>query len=131
MRVHFGAQKCPKSAKNDENRRFACICAQFSAKNRAAIDIVSEIELLTPSAFTIPSPETQNARCARMSSRACKPATFVEEAPPKPPIQEDKANQATPNHPPSPNKRIPQQHAPEYGENGNSRVSKHRRKKLF
>jgi hypothetical protein len=91
------------------------LCAQFIAKKRAANEVVSEIELMTPSAFTIPSPTTQKVRCARMSSRACKPATFVEKAPPNPPIQEAKANQETQNHPPMPNTAIPRQPRPKYG----------------
>ncbi|MEX0726389.1 MAG: hypothetical protein WD065_08990 [Planctomycetaceae bacterium] len=79
---------------------------------------MSEIELMTPSAFTNLSPATAKTRCARMSSRAYKSATFVDKTPPKPPIQEVEANQATPNHPPLPNTQIPQQTGPKYGENG-------------
>ncbi|MEX0728080.1 MAG: hypothetical protein WD065_17550, partial [Planctomycetaceae bacterium] len=89
-----------KVTKNHQNRQKSMICAHFSAKKRARIDIVSEIELMTPSAFTIPSPTTQNTPYARTLSRARKPATFVDEAPLNPPIQEAEANQATPNHPP-------------------------------
>ncbi|MEX1232939.1 MAG: hypothetical protein WEB58_22010 [Planctomycetaceae bacterium] len=90
----------------------------FQRKKYAANAIVSEIELMTPTAFTIPSPATQKTRCARISSRACQSATFVGEAPPKPTIQVTKENQATKNHPPLPDTQIPQQTEPKYGENG-------------
>ncbi|MEX1232623.1 MAG: hypothetical protein WEB58_20425, partial [Planctomycetaceae bacterium] len=86
-----------KVTKNHQKRQKSTHCAHFSAKKHARIAIVSAIELLTPSAFTIPSPATQKVRCARLSSRACKSATFVDEPPPNPPIQEAEANQATPN----------------------------------
>ncbi|MEX0728874.1 MAG: hypothetical protein WD065_21550, partial [Planctomycetaceae bacterium] len=89
-----------KVTKNHQKRQKSMLCAQFSAKKRAAINVVSEIELMTSSALTNPSPVRAIARCARMSSRASKSATFVAEAPPNPPIQEAEANQATPNHPP-------------------------------
>ncbi|MEX1230215.1 MAG: hypothetical protein WEB58_08245 [Planctomycetaceae bacterium] len=79
---------------------------------------MSEIELMTPSALTNASPVRANARCARMSSRACKSATFVAEAPPKPPLQEAEENQATQNHPPLPDTQISQQSGTKYGENG-------------
>ncbi|MEX1230532.1 MAG: hypothetical protein WEB58_09840 [Planctomycetaceae bacterium] len=92
---------------------------------------MSDIELMMPSALTNASPVVEIARCARMSPRACKPATFVDEVPLKPPIQEAEANQATPNHPPMPNTAIPQQHALEYGENGNSRIANIAAKSCF
>ncbi|MEX0728242.1 MAG: hypothetical protein WD065_18375, partial [Planctomycetaceae bacterium] len=92
-----------KSPKNHQKRQKSTLCAHFSAKKCVANAIVSEIELMTPSALTNLSLATQKVRCARMSARACKSATFVDEAPPQPIIQEAEANQATPNHPPRPN----------------------------
>ncbi|MEX0728866.1 MAG: hypothetical protein WD065_21510, partial [Planctomycetaceae bacterium] len=92
-----------KVTKNHQKRQKSTLCAHFSATKQAEIDVMSEIELTTPSALTNPSLATQKTRYARTLSRARKPATFVDEAPPKPPIQEAEANQATPNHPPRPN----------------------------
>ncbi|MEX1232586.1 MAG: hypothetical protein WEB58_23900 [Planctomycetaceae bacterium] len=104
-----------KVTKYHQKRQKSTHCAHFIAKKHAGIAILSEIELLAPSALTIPSPTTQKVRCTRMSSRACQPAIFVDKAPPQPTIQEAEANQATPNHPPMPDTQIPQQTSPEYG----------------
>ncbi|MEX1232030.1 MAG: hypothetical protein WEB58_17430 [Planctomycetaceae bacterium] len=131
MRVPLRRKNAKKTTKNDKNRRFARICAQFSAKNCAGIDVVSEIELKTPSAFTNASPVLAIARYARTSSRARKPATFVDEAPLKSPIQEAEANQATQNHPPLPNMAVPQQTGPKYGYNGESRMANIAAKSCF
>ncbi|MEX1231158.1 MAG: hypothetical protein WEB58_13010, partial [Planctomycetaceae bacterium] len=106
MRAPSERKNDQKVTKNHQKRQKSTLCTPLRAKKRAEIDIAFEIELLAPSALTNPSPVRANARCARMSSRACKPATFVGEAPPKPPIQEAEANQATPNHPPLPNTQI-------------------------
>ncbi|MEX1230658.1 MAG: hypothetical protein WEB58_10485 [Planctomycetaceae bacterium] len=106
--------------KNHQKRQKSTLYAQLSVKKRRAIDIVSEIELITTSALTNASPLAANTRRVRMSSRAPKPATFVDKPPPKPAIQEAEANQATPNHPPSPNTQILQQSGTKYREHGES-----------
>ncbi|MEX0727622.1 MAG: hypothetical protein WD065_15200, partial [Planctomycetaceae bacterium] len=92
---------------------------------------MSEIELMTPSALTNPSPVRANTRCACTSSHAPKSATFVDKPPPNPPLQEAEANQATPNHPPMPNTQIPQQTGPKYGENGEAGIANIAAKSCF
>jgi hypothetical protein len=131
MRAPSGRKNDEKVTKNHQKRQKSTLCAHFSAKKRAENDIVSEIELMTPSALTNASPVPANARCVCTSSRSPKPATFVDEAPPKPPIQEAEANQATTNDPPLPDTAIPRQTTPKCGHNGKSRIANIATKSCF
>ncbi|MEX0728925.1 MAG: hypothetical protein WEB58_11295 [Planctomycetaceae bacterium] len=78
--------------------------------------IVSEIELLPPSAFTLVSRSAQNACCVRTSSRPPKSATFVDEVPLLPSIQVAEVNLVTQNLPPPPNTAISEQTGPKDGD---------------